>query len=213
VPEHPPPSPSRSPRQRGNAAKELGTGSSQRRPRYRQPFADGLNIVIFLIAVAIGSTSYAVSQVEIVPAEPAVQWPVVGDLQISSFFGPRVAPCATCSEYHRGVDFTPGAGAPIHAIADGVVYDSRHAGELGVHVSIRHVVDGENIRSVYAHMLVGSVTVNVGQPVERGQTIGLVGSTGESTGPHLHLAMYRDEVLIDPYEWITQKLAAAPPSG
>ena len=124
-----------------------------------------------------------------------------------------MAPCATCSEYHRGVDFTPGAGAPIHAIANGVVSDSRHAGELGVHVTIRHVVDGENIRSVYAHMLSGSVTVNVGQPVERGQTIGLVGSTGESTGPHLHLAMYRDNDLIDPYEWLTQKIASTPPAG
>jgi murein DD-endopeptidase MepM/ murein hydrolase activator NlpD len=118
-----------------------------------------------------------------------VQWPIDPRTAISSPFGPRIAPCAGCSTLHRGVDLVPGEGTPIHAIADGTVVEAGFFGELGQHVMVRHVVNGTTVTSVYGHMLAGSATVTVGQRVTRGELLGNVGSTGESTGAHLHFGI------------------------
>jgi murein DD-endopeptidase MepM/ murein hydrolase activator NlpD len=101
----------------------------------------------------------------------------------------------------------PGQGTPIGAIADGVVSSvtAHDDGGLGVHVMIDHVVAGENVTSTYGHMLAGSAAVSVGQTVSAGQLIGKVGSTGQSTGPHLHLELHLNGVTaIDPYGWLTE---------
>jgi murein DD-endopeptidase MepM/ murein hydrolase activator NlpD len=118
-----------------------------------------------------------------------VQWPIDPATHVSSPFGPRLAPCATCSTMHSGVDLVPGQGTPIAAIADGTVVQADSSGELGVHVEIRHDVNGETVTSVYGHMLAGSMTLHVGDAVARGTIVGRVGSTGESTGPHLHFGI------------------------
>lgn len=141
------------------------------------------------------------------PAGASVRWPFPGSIRISDGYGPRAAPCAGCSTFHDGLDMNPGEGTPIGSIADGVVssvtaYDN---GGLGVHVLIDHVVAGQNVTSTYGHMLAGSAAVSVGQSVVAGQVIGKVGSTGQSTGPHLHLELHLDGVTaIDPYSWLTE---------
>jgi murein DD-endopeptidase MepM/ murein hydrolase activator NlpD len=120
----------------------------------------------------------------------AVQWPIDPSSPIGDRFGSRPAPCAGCSTFHRGTDFNPGFGTPVAAIADGVVTEvGNPSGELGVHVVIRHDVDGVVFSSVYGHMKLGSMHLAVGQTVSRGQLVGLVGDTGESTGPHLHFGI------------------------
>ena len=119
-----------------------------------------------------------------------VQWPVDPSSPVSSPFGHRAAPCASCSTFHRGVDFTPGAGTPIAAITDGVVTEvGNPSGELGVYVIIQHNIDGEVVSSVYGHMAYGSMHLSVGQKVSRGSIVGDTGDTGESTGPHLHFGI------------------------
>lgn len=131
-----------------------------------------------------------------------IQWPFATGVPISSGFGDRVG-CSYCSSDHHGVDFVPGAGSPIQAIADGVVREV-HAGggAYGVFIVIDHEINGEKISSMYAHMQWGSPAVAAGQAVTVGQYIGDVGSTGASTGPHLHLEIHIDEKPVDPFAWL-----------
>ncbi|QTX04253.1 M23 family metallopeptidase [Agromyces archimandritae] len=131
--------------------------------------------------------------------------------RISGGFGPREAPCAGCSTYHDGVDFTPGEGTPIVSVTDGVVvtavpYDD---GGLGVHVEVQHEVDGQIVTTTYGHMLEGTMGVEVGQTVTAGQQLGLVGSTGQSTGPHMHFEIYyEDGVRFDGLAWLQEHINA-----
>ena len=133
----------------------------------------------------------------------AVQWPISPRSPLGDRFGPRVPPCAACSSYHRGVDFDPGYGTPIHAIANGVVIEvGNPSGDLGVHVIIQHRIGHETVSSVYGHMILGSMSLHVGQRITIGQVIGRVGSTGESTGPHLHFGIQHGDVATDPLAWL-----------
>lgn len=132
-----------------------------------------------------------------------VQWPVAEGSPIASYFGPRS--CAGCSSNHMGLDFTPGAGYPIQAVADGVVVTAQQSGEFGVHVTIRHSIDGVVFTTTYAHMQVGSMTVSPGQEVERGTVLGGVGATGNSTGNHLHFEVANAAgTPINPLSWLRQ---------
>lgn len=131
-----------------------------------------------------------------------VRWPFPVAVQISSGFGARVAPCRYCSSYHRGVDFVPGRGAPIYAIADGVVTQQEYSGGYGEHAYIEHEINGQTVLSVYAHMESASSPLEVGDRVEVGDFIGLVGNTGTSTGPHLHFEIRIDGVYLDPFAYL-----------
>jgi murein DD-endopeptidase MepM/ murein hydrolase activator NlpD len=133
-----------------------------------------------------------------------VQWPVADESDISSEFGYRT--CAGCSADHQGVDFTPGAGTPIEAIAPGTVVEvGNPSGALGVYAIVEHDVDGERWRSVYAHMQSGSLKVAVGDTVKLGEVLGKVGDTGMSTGPHLHFGILNAaNVAVDPIPWMKQ---------
>lgn len=140
-----------------------------------------------------------------VTAPPPVQWPTVQHSKISDGFGPRVPPCDGCSSFHEGVDFDAGWGAEVHSIAAGTVIetDSSFDGSLGTHVTIQHLIDGQAITSLYGHMQKGSMTLRVGDTVGVGQVIGLVGSTGASTGPHLHLEICVDGAHVNPLVWLS----------
>lgn len=138
----------------------------------------------------------------------AVRWPFPGSVRLSSPYGPRDAPCGGCSTFHKGLDMLPGEGAPAHAVADGVVREvsATDNGGFGVYAIVDHTVDGQLVSSVYAHFQSGSLQVSPGQSVGVGTHLGNVGSTGQSTGPHLHF-----EILIggitptDPYAWLSQR--------
>lgn len=131
-----------------------------------------------------------------------IQWPFAVGVPVSDHFGPRS--CAGCSANHGGTDFNPGNGSPIQVIADGVVrYVEDGEGSLGVHVIIDHQIDGELVSSVYAHMQHGSAAVKEGDPVKVGQLVGLVGTTGMSTGPHLHFEIREGGTTkVDSFVWL-----------
>lgn len=131
----------------------------------------------------------------------AVRWPFSTAVPISSGFGERVAPCRGCSSYHKGLDFNPGAGTPIYAIADGIVIESEYSGGFGQHAIIEHVINGQRVTSTYAHMTGGSSPLVPGQQVLVGDFVGTVGNTGVSTGAHLHLEIKIDVVAVDPFQW------------
>jgi murein DD-endopeptidase MepM/ murein hydrolase activator NlpD len=135
-----------------------------------------------------------------------VQWPIDPSSPVASRFGYRVPPCTGCSSFHRGTDFDPGQGAPIAVVADGVVTEvGNPSGSLGVYAIVQHSIDGVTFSSIYAHMELGSLQLAVGQTVKRGQLVGLVGSTGESTGAHLHFGVEdASGTVIDSLSWLRE---------
>jgi murein DD-endopeptidase MepM/ murein hydrolase activator NlpD len=140
---------------------------------------------------------------------PALQWPVPSGTRIADGFGARVAPCAGCSSLHEGVDFDAGSGAPVHAIAAGAVVETNSPGYsgLGVHVTIQHLIGGQTVTSVYAHMQTGSMRLRVGDVVTVGQVVGLVGNTGASTGAHLHFEIRAGGTTpVNPLAWLHARL-------
>jgi murein DD-endopeptidase MepM/ murein hydrolase activator NlpD len=133
-----------------------------------------------------------------------IQWPFAVGVHIGDRFGYR--DCYGCSSNHGGQDFNPGLGAEIQAIADGTVAVSTDSGgSLGVVMMIDHMIDGELITSVYAHMEYDSRRFEVGDTVKVADVIGTTGDTGMSTGPHLHFEIRVggvDGTKIDPLEWL-----------
>jgi len=112
---------------------------------------------------------------------------------ISSGFGYRRHPILGYRRMHSGIDFRARSGSPIYATADGVVNYAGRKGGYGNFVRIAH---GGNIATGYGHM--SRIAVSGGSRVRRGQVIGYVGSTGLSTGPHLHYELYRGGRAVDP---------------
>jgi len=112
---------------------------------------------------------------------------------ISSGYGRRRHPILGYSRMHAGIDFRASYGTPIYAVTDGTVaFAGRHGGH-GNYVKLSH---GGGMGTGYAHM--SRIAVRSGERVRRGQVIGYVGSTGLSTGPHLHYEMYRNGATVNP---------------
>ncbi|WP_214855462.1 murein hydrolase activator EnvC [Exiguobacterium sp. s166] len=105
---------------------------------------------------------------------------------VSQGFGP--ASGANGYTFHNGVDFSGPVGSPIRAAASGTVITAGSGGPYGNHVMISHFLDGQVYTTVYGHM--NSLSVSAGQTVTQGQTLGTLGSTGNSTGPHLHFELH-----------------------
>jgi murein DD-endopeptidase MepM/ murein hydrolase activator NlpD len=123
--------------------------------------------------------------------DDAMAWPV--NAPITSRFGLRVHPILRFARMHRGMDFGARWGTPIHAAADGHVTRAGWAGGYGRQVRLAH---GDSLTTSYSHM--SSLVVAPGTMVQRGQLIGYVGSSGLSTGPHLHYEVHRGGVAVDP---------------
>jgi len=112
----------------------------------------------------------------------SMAWPVPSSHRVTSPFGPRICPFHG-RELHPGIDIGAPSGSPIVAAGDGTVIYAGGRGSYGNTVMIDH---GNGVVTLYAHQLSGGIRVRNGQRVEKGQRIGTVGSTGNSTGPHLH---------------------------
>lgn len=126
--------------------------------------------------------------------------PVKG--RITSPFGRRSKPLPNASSNHQGIDIGAAAGTPIHAPADGVVILSKYLGGYGRTVQIDHgTINGVKVTSLYGHMR--SFNVQQGQRVYKGQTVlGLVGSSGNSKGPHLHFEIRENNRAVNPVKYI-----------
>jgi murein DD-endopeptidase MepM/ murein hydrolase activator NlpD len=118
--------------------------------------------------------------------------PIYG-ARTSSGFGMRFHPIVGFMKMHTGIDFAAPTGTPIQAAGDGVVMDAKWWGGYGRWVRIAHNKEWE---TGYGHM--SSIAVRPGQRVTQGQIIGYVGTTGRSTGPHLHFEVWKDHHPIDP---------------
>lgn len=121
--------------------------------------------------------------------------------EITSRFGNRVDPFLGKLAMHAGIDFRASTGGEIHSAGAGVVTAAGSAGGYGNMVEIDH---GHGISTRYGHM--SRVLVNVGDTIAAGDTIGLAGSTGRSTGPHLHYEVRRNGAAVDPMRFLNAGL-------
>ena len=135
-----------------------------------------------------------------------IRWPFPYAVPISSGFGERSAPCYGCSSMHMGVDFTPGGGTPIYAMAAGtVILHDDDSGGYGNHVYIDHgnlLGDGNDITEPVRPHAARQQRAEVGDQIEVGDFIGLVGMTGAATGNHLHFEVLVSGVQVDPFAWL-----------
>jgi len=134
------------------------------------------------------------------PVAEGMAWPVAG--RITSYFGYRYHPILHFTRFHAGLDFGASWGSPIVAAADGQVVGAGWAGGYGRQVRIAH---GGGVLTSYSHM--SQIVAYPGEAVRRGQLIGYVGSSGLSTGPHLHYEVRKDGTPVNP---LSVRFASAP---
>ena len=130
------------------------------------------------------------------PAEESWALPIYYTA-FTSAFGYRTDPVYGGSAYHYGVDLAAPTGTPIYASRSGTVSTATYDGSCGYYVQINH---GDGYRSIYMHMT--HYVVSAGQYVSRGQVIGYCGSTGKSTGPHLHFGISYNGSYVNPANYI-----------
>ena len=135
----------------------------------------------------------------------------VARTRLSSSFGYRHDPLGRGLRAHQGIDIPDAMSAPVHAAAGGLVVFAGRGGGYGNLVQIDH---GGGSETRYGHL--SAITVGVGDRVAQGDVVGLIGSTGRSTGPHLHFEVRQDGRALDPLsrlgEAVTGMTAEPPPS-
>jgi murein DD-endopeptidase MepM/ murein hydrolase activator NlpD len=117
--------------------------------------------------------------------------------KVTSAFGNRIDPFLGRMAMHTGIDFGAALGTPVQSTAPGTVIEAGWNGGYGNTVLVQH--EG-GFETRYAHL--SRITVQIGEIIERGTTVGKVGSTGRSTGPHLHYEVHRDEIPEDPAKYL-----------
>ncbi|NLT94273.1 MAG: M23 family metallopeptidase [Clostridia bacterium] len=126
-----------------------------------------------------------------------VNYGVVQGSRISSSYGYRIHPITGKRTFHSGVDIAASYGNGVYAYSSGKVVEARYNGSYGNNIVIDH---GNGLKTRYAHL--SKISVKVGQRVETGQRIGLVGSSGASTGPHLHFEVIKNGQTKNPLNYI-----------
>lgn len=123
--------------------------------------------------------------------------PAPGYTRVSDDYGWRIHPTLGVKQFHNGVDFAAPNGSPILAAADGEVIAASYSATMGNYIMINH---GSGIYTIYMHA--SALGVSSGQVVSRGQQIGKVGSTGRSTGPHLHFSVRVNGGYVSPWSYL-----------
>ncbi|MCR5746535.1 MAG: peptidoglycan DD-metalloendopeptidase family protein [Lachnospiraceae bacterium] len=124
-------------------------------------------------------------------------WPAPNYTRISDDFGMRTHPTLGVQMMHNGVDMAAPSGSPILAAADGQVIAASYSSSMGNYVMIDH---GSDLITIYMHA--SSLNVSVGQEVSAGDRIASVGSTGRSTGPHLHFGVRKNGSYVNPWSYL-----------
>ena len=131
-------------------------------------------------------------------SEQGFIWPCPSSTRITSPFGNRSQPTEGASTYHKGIDIGASTGSTIVAAADGTVVTAAYSVTAGNYIMISH---GNSIYTVYMHC--SKLLVSVGDTVKQGDTIGLVGSTGVSTGSHLHFGVSVNGEYVNPLNYVS----------
>ena len=153
--------------------------------------------------LAAGSQAVAADKAKLAQARSydggAFCWPAPSYTRVSSEYGYRIHPIYGTQKFHNGVDLAAPGGSPILAAYDGVVVAATYNASMGNYVMIDH---GDGLYTIYMHA--SSLLVSAGQSVSRGQKIALVGSTGNSTGNHLHFSVRLNGSYVSPWNYISR---------
>lgn len=128
-----------------------------------------------------------------------LRWPLRVAGRISSGFGPRTSPTAGASSYHKGIDIAVPSGTPIVAAETGTVVTATYSASAGNYVMLSH---GNRLYTVYMHC--SKLAVKEGDFVKKGAVIAYVGSTGISTGSHLHFGVSKNGTYVNPLDYVNQ---------
>lgn len=168
-------------------------------PEDRPPRMEELEIRVQKISLAMKDIMDDKQKIfERISTGPAAH-PISNFARISSGFGMRRDPFSKRKAFHRGVDFIAKSGTPVYAIGDGVIEVIGRVGGYGNLVEIRH---SPQLKSAYAHLQ--GIEVVAGMPVRAGQRIARVGSTGKSTGSHLHFELILNKRPINPRPFLAR---------
>lgn len=127
------------------------------------------------------------------------KFPLASYTRVSDDYGMRIHPTLGVEQFHNGVDFAAPKGTAIYAAYDGVVVASAYSATMGNYVMIDH---GDSLYTIYMHA--SALYVSKGDVVIRGDTIAAVGSTGRSTGNHLHFSVRKDGAYVSPWNYLSQ---------
>jgi len=161
-----------------------------RRPR---PSASAFDQQLYRVNLARAQADHLSQALVTVP----VRKPVYGEIDMTSPFGTRMDPFVHQLAMHTGIDFRGSIGEPAHATAAGTVTIAGREGGYGNMVEIDH---GNGFSTRYGHL--SKIDVKVGQKIHIGQVIGEIGSTGRSTGPHLHYETRINHIAVDPQKFL-----------
>ena len=199
---------------KGEAAQAVEVSAYPDRYRNYEPVAATL-----LTTLTSGSSDSANSEAAAgkIPESSRVVFPLPADTWVlTSPFGWRTHPISGERKLHAGTDFAAPDGTAILAAADGVVTVSNYSQSGGGIIVIEHTISGEKVATAYIHMWHDGIHVAVGDTVTAGQHIGDVGSSGQSTGPHLHFEVRpggTNAEAIDPAAWLNDHDAADLPAS
>ena len=204
--------------------------ADQQPGRFRLEILDAKGAVLDSTDITVRDAHFPAQNVKLAPDVEALR-PAPGELETVAAFRNNVSdarhweepfarPVAGCmsspfgvnrlyngkptGNYHSGIDQRSPAGTPIHALAGGVV---RLVRPYNLHGNVVGVDHGQGLESIYLHM--SKFAVAEGASVRKGDVLGYVGSTGRSTGPHLHWSVYANGVSVNPLQWITVKPCGA----
>ncbi|WP_022883678.1 M23 family metallopeptidase [Glaciibacter superstes] len=190
----------------GEAAQSVEVSAFPDRYQNYQPVAE--KILATLTRPAPGPGGGNPGGAPVVPETTRIVFPLPeGTWTRTSPWGPRIDPITGAASFHGGSDFAAAGRTPIFAAMDGVVVHAGYTDSGGGNIVIEHTVQGERVASMYVHMWENGIFVTEGQTVTAGQHIADVGSSGHSTGPHLHFQIHpggQGQPTVDSDIWLTE---------
>ena len=200
----------------GEAAQAVEVSAYPDRYRNYEPVAEAILAALTSGRGEAGPASVVLAAVPVAQSARVVFPLPEGTWVLTSEFGPRIHPITGEPSFHTGTDFAAPDGTPILAAADGTVTVAEFSGGYGGLIVIEHQIDGQTVATAYAHMWEHGIHVSRGDRVVAGQHIGDVGSSGNSTGPHLHFEVRPGGTsgeAVDAAKWLNDHNAADLPEA
>lgn len=188
---------------KGEAAQSVEVSAFPDRYQDYEPVA---RAILQALTISSGTGGSGVPGDADIPETTRLVFPLpTGTYTQTSPFGPRTDPITGEASFHRGNDWAAADGTPIFALADGIVTYAGMVDGYSGQITIEHTIGGERVATMYIHMWADGIHVQAGDRVIAGQHIGDVGSSGHSTGPHLHFEVHPGGAgaeAVDPVPWL-----------